>query len=134
MRSRNLQALEDTHPLGPFADRHGSWEITLHKRNDFDRFAIFSLTPSLPSPEMASGRYDVEVWIGADRAKHYTRRLGWSYALDEQELLQTDQKQTLAVLEDGVKLSLTAADAITPADLTEFLSSETQQPDALQVA
>jgi len=28
-------------PLGPFAERHGGWEITFHKRSeDLDRFCI----------------------------------------------------------------------------------------------
>jgi hypothetical protein len=105
-------------PLGPFADRHGSWEMSLFKRNDLDRYVTFSLIGSLPSVDAGVGRYDIEIWVGADRLRHYTRRLAWSYALDGEQLLRSGS-ETWSVIDAGVRQSVVMADSLTPADLMD---------------
>ena len=106
---------------GPFAAKHGSWSITFHKSSrNLDRFAILSLTPSLPSLEPASGQYDVEIWVGAHVRSHYTRKLAWSYSIEAGQFSpETSSNDSLEVLQKGLSKALMEADGISVADLTQ---------------
>src|SRR5690242_13355722 len=74
-------------PMGPFVDRYGSWQLMFHRRSaGIDRFVDFSLTPSLPTPDQASGEFEVEAGIGAEQGKHQkSRSVSWSYSVDEEQ-------------------------------------------------
>jgi len=115
--------------LGPFSERHGSWEMRFYKGNDLNRFTVFSVTPSLPSAEQASGHYDIEIWIGADRGKHYTRLLAWSYTIEDVQLIhKADRDQLRRLLVDGFERGMATADRITATDLTEaYLRDEAEE-------
>lgn len=54
--------------LGPPADRHGSWEIALHRPGDLDRFVSLTFTET-------PGLYDLELWAGAEDGARFVRRL-----------------------------------------------------------
>jgi len=99
-------------PLGPFAERHGSWELTFHKQSrDLDRFVSVAVTQITPSHS-----YDVEVRAGAEDGKHFARRSVIELRVPSYELLLYALK---GKLEDSLKKAMEIAEEIKPKDLVE---------------
>lgn len=82
----------DFRPLGPFAERHGSWEITFCRRGsqaaDLDRFVCLALTKR-------RGSYDVEFWIGAQNGDRYVRQEASGFSASEVEFRDEAFRNTL---------------------------------------
>lgn len=57
-----------------FAERHGSWELTLAKQDDLHRYISVDLTDS-DLAGLGGRQYDVEVWIGAEHEQNFVRRM-----------------------------------------------------------
>lgn len=97
---------------GPFAERHGSWELTFHKRSrDLDRFVSVAVTQITPSHS-----YDVEVRAGAEDGKHFARHSVIEFRVPSYELLLDALK---GKLQDTLKKAMVIAEGIRPKDLEE---------------
>src|SRR5690348_16111496 len=79
---------------GPFSERHGSWELTLHRRSgDLDRFVSLALVATRSGGHL--GRYDVELWGGAEDGTRFTRRLVSKLRARQEDLDQSDFRAAL---------------------------------------
>jgi hypothetical protein len=95
-------------PLGPLADRHGTWEVVFHKHSeDLDRFVSLTLTET-------SRCLDLELWAGADDGIRFVRRRVGHLNVSNADLEH---------VESLIDAALEAADHLQPADLTEVYTA-----------
>ncbi len=79
---RRLGQAREFQALGPFAERHGSWELVLWKNSapdTLDRFVSLTVT------EVGS-QYEIELRAGAEQHGRFTRRLVEEFSIEAQEL------------------------------------------------
>lgn len=110
--------------IDPPADRHGSWELTLHKRSsDLDRFVSVALTslPAAPSAPL----YEVEVWAGAEKGDRYMRNLVTDFRASG---LKERSEALGSALREPLRRAMTLAESFKPSNLTEaYLLPRTQR-------
>jgi len=75
-------------PLGPVAERHGSWELSLQKEpmsGDLNRFVFLAITPG-------AGAWTLEFRAGADDGSRFVRRTVGQCRTTPDELARIDQE------------------------------------------
>jgi len=82
--ARRLGEASGFQALGPFAERHGSWEIVLWKNSapkTLDRFVFLAIT------EVGS-RYEIELRAGAEQQGRFARRLVEEFNIEARSEIQ----------------------------------------------
>lgn len=107
--ARASAAAKGFQALGSFAERHGSGEISFHKRQDLDRFASFALTE-------VRGSCDVESWAGADDGVRFVRKLISQFNTGGR---RPDDPALWPRIREVLERAMEAADRLESSDLTE---------------
>jgi hypothetical protein len=107
-------------PIDPPAERHGSWEWTLHKRakDEIDRFVCLAFT-TLPQRVPDAAWYEVEVCAGAERNDRYTRKTVSDFRANAS---QDYRDELRSALKEPLVRAMSVAEALKLIDLTEAYS------------
>jgi len=103
--------------LSPFAERHGSWELDLYRKDvRLDRYVFVAFTIGIKFPTINRNSFDVEFWTGADDGSRCTRHLVSKFAVTEDQFTTPEFQ---ASVKKGLQEALRFANRIAPEDLNE---------------
>ena len=116
--ARDIAKKHGFEALGPFGERHGSWEILFHRSSaepgGLERFVSLAFTA-------VDGSYDVEFWAGAEDGSRFVRKLvsQSNVGRDQSEVEGLDD-----ILKRGLEGAMGAANRLQMSDLVDiYLSS-----------
>lgn len=119
--------------FSPFAERHGSWDITFHRPSEgFDRTISIDFTSEFaPGIEGYVSDWRVEVWIGAEQDQHYMRRMVRQLTTNVEEL---DTDALINEFEKILKQSMKLLSGLKAEDLTARYPKRRHEPGERRIS
>jgi len=119
--------------FSPFAERHGSWDITFHRASgDIDHTISIDFTSEFaPGVEGHISSWRVEIWIGAEQNQQFMRRMVRQLTANLEEL---DSKALLNELEKILKQSIRLLSGLKAEDLTTRYPKRRHEPGERRIS